>query len=174
MDCVSTPVRSQRLPPVASPPVTKPYMRNRDTREALTPTEPEMSPVKTDDYPLLVEESPAGKQVDDTWFREGSTPFLYSIIINNVSQILVLPAITCGPLRGACSLPSTGKKGFPILSRHFRWIIVGSVWPGYGIISFYRWGCCHICKSFLVLLSNMTFSFCPLFQSMSIYIYYRF
>lgn len=74
-----------------------------------------MSPVKTDDYiyPLLVEESPAGKQVDDTWFSEGNTPFLYSIIINNVSQILVLPAITRGPLRGACSLPSTGKKDSP-------------------------------------------------------------
>eukprot|EP00435_Cladocopium_sp_Y103_P047036 s2064_g13.t1 len=41
-DYVSTPVRSQRLPPVASPPVSKPYMRNRETREALTPTEPEM------------------------------------------------------------------------------------------------------------------------------------
>ena len=171
MDCLSTPVRSQRLPPVASPPVTKPYMRNRDTREALTPTEPEMSPVKTDDYiyPLLVEESPAGKQVDDTWFSEGNTPFLYSIIINNVSQILLLPAITRGPLRGACSLPSTGKKGFPILSRHFWWIIVGSVWPGYGIIISLL-GRCHICKSFLVLLSNVTFSFCPLY-SVNGYIY---
>ena len=69
-DSVSTPVRSQRPPPEASPPVTKPYMRNRDTREALTPTEPEMSPVKTDDYPLLVEDSPAGKQLDDTWFKK--------------------------------------------------------------------------------------------------------
>ena len=171
MDCVSTPVRSQRLPPVASPPVTKPYMRNRDTREALTPTEPEMSPVKTDDYiyPLLVEESPAGKQVDDTWFSEGNTPFLYSIIINNVSQILVLPAITRGPLRGACSLPSTGKKGFPILSRHFRWIIVGSFWPGYGIISLY-WDAAIFAKAFWCCYQMWHSRFAHFIQSMGIYI----
>ena len=59
-------------------------MRNRDTREALTPTEPEMSPVKTDDYPLLVEESPAGKRLDATWLNE-----VHIMPLNEVSQILL-------------------------------------------------------------------------------------
>ena len=61
----ATPTRSAKQQVERTTPDTKSYMRSRDVREPLTPTEIERSPVNVDDYPMLTP-SPQHSELSET------------------------------------------------------------------------------------------------------------